>query len=101
MRREGTLVHYGLDCRPRLGLGEKLVSGVGVPVETREVARTYFEPDAMPLLEEIRGLPHVDFELVTPARRHQLRFALRLADARADDAVGEVAREAFALIDID
>src|SRR5207253_9174944 len=46
-------------------------AGVRVHVEAREVAAGEIDPDAMALLEDVRGRVQLDGELVGPARFHQ------------------------------
>src|SRR5579884_215986 len=90
----------GLQGRARLRIRKLFVTRVWIPIETRKVARTHFQSNPVPNLEQVRSRAHINIELIDFARGHQLRLRLRLPNAGTDDAVGKVSREA-AFRDID
>ncbi len=75
-------------------LVNKFVAGVWVSIEARKIRRADFEPNPMPPLEDVRGRPHIDFELFDLAGREHRGRRPRIAPSRTDDAVGEIQRGA-------
>src|SRR5262245_23054403 len=66
-------------------------AGVGVAIESREVAARDLEPDAMAGTEQIRRRSQIDRDLRRFAWREQLRRRLALTVARTQDAVAKCA----------
>ena len=71
-----------------------LVAGIEVAVEAGKIAARDFETQSVAFFEDVAGGPEVDREFVDFAGRDERRMFLRFSMAGADDAFGEVLREA-------
>ncbi len=94
VRGAGAVVKNRLVGTAQLPLVRYGAAGVGVAVETREVAAGDFQADAVALLEFIAGHAGVNDDGVDVPGLREHRFFERLAVAEPQDSVGQVAGRA-------
>src|SRR5205823_7697487 len=90
-RRMLTVVQDRLPCLLEFSVGAERLPGVRVAIPAREARRSDVDADAVSGEEAISRRPQIDDVLIGAAGLDRRRL-LRIAIARADDAVGEVLR---------
>ncbi len=76
-------------CHRAAVLLERL-AGIGVHIEAREVAAADVHAQAVAFFEDVAGGVEFDREGIDLAGFHELFFLQRIAEAGANDAVGEI-----------
>ena len=71
---------------------ERLLTRIQIPIEAREIAAGDVDADAMRGFEDIARRPQINRVFMDLARLNRLSFFGRVAKARANDAVAQVAR---------
>src|SRR3954451_10919193 len=97
VRRPGGVVEDGLARGDEVlrTVGAERSAGVRVAIEARERAAGHDHADPVALQERVRGRHEIDRVLEHLAGRDQLLGAVTVAEARADDALGEDPRAAL------
>ena len=90
MGRISVVVKYCLDCRFQSRFLTNSASGVGIPIESREVAAGYLQSDSMASLEHIAGGPKVDRIFVDFVGLNKLCLGSRFSIPGPDNAIGEI-----------
>src|SRR6267154_2582345 len=75
-----------------LGAFAECFTGIQVSIESREVTRADFQPNAMTRQEEVTGCPQVDRKEIRLARFHHAGCARRLPIARTNNTVEKILR---------